>query len=129
MNEDTTYSARIKLARDALKSLSSIYADAVDQIKIQEAATQDILHQMELGSYEQGRKYYGRLRKVRKRRREYKDTTEILESFNTLISSEYGIKFMRQLDEVLGSTRKKEITMKNRHYNPKYFKSLPISED
>ena len=129
MNEDTTYSARIKLARDALKSLSSIYADAVDQIKIQEAATQDILHQMELGSYEQGRKYYGRLRKIRKRRREYKDTTEILESFNALISSDYGIKFMRQLDEVLGSTRKKEITMKNRRYNPKYFKSLPISED
>ena len=70
--------------------------------------TQDILHQIELVSYNEGRKWYGQLRKTRKDRRENKNALEILNKFKCLMEDPGRVRFMRQLDEALGDARKVE---------------------
>ena len=64
-----------------------------------------------------------------------KDTVTLLLPMYNLLNyyESNGIKiatpFLRQLDEVLGATRKEEKKMENRHYNPKYYDTLPIKEE
>ena len=120
---------KIQAIRDGIKELLQIYLTNQRNIEDMDAMTQDILHQIELGSYNEGRKYYGQLRKARKARRESKDVEEVLSKFYSLISSDNGIKFIRQLDEVLGDARNQEKKLQNRHYNAKYIQNLPISRD
>lgn len=120
---------KIQSARDILQEIQTIFDRNVIQLDENERITQDILHQMELGSYNEGRKWYGALRKTRKDRRVNKDTIEILAKFNSLMETDYAIKFMRQLDEVLGDARNQEKKLANRHYNAKYIQNLPISKD
>ena len=123
------YSKKIQEIRDSIKNLSDTFALNEVQLYNNEQITQDILHQMELGSYNEGRKWYGALRKARKDRRVNKDTIEILGKFATLMETDYAIKFMRQLDEVLGDARNQEKKLSNRHYTAKYLHDLPISKD
>lgn len=131
----TTYSQRIEHIRDEIKDLMNIFCNAELNCVEQDSATQDILHTIELSSYEQGRKYYNKLRQIRKRRRENKDTLTILSRFYSLMTEydqkgvKVGVEFMKQLDQALGSSRTEEQKMKNRHYNPKYYETLPIKED
>ena len=49
------------------------------QLEVQkdQDATQDLLHQIEFGSYEDRRRYVTRLANIRKHRRKYKDFIEI----------------------------------------------------
>ena len=122
-------STKIQLARDTLQDLQTIFERNAIQLDENERITQDILHQIELGSYNEGRKWYGTLRKTRKDRRTNKDTLEILTKFKMLMETDYAIKFMRQLDEVLGDARNQEKKLANRHYNAKYIQNLPISKD
>ena len=121
-------STKIQSARDTLQELLMIFERNAIQLDENERITQDILHQIELGSYSEGRKWYGALRKTRKDRRVNKDTLEILTKFKTLMETDYAIKFMRQLDEVLGDARNQEKKLINRHYNAKYIQDLPISK-
>lgn len=120
---------KIQSARDTLKELLDIYEINEVQLEMNEQITQDILHQMELGSYNEGRKYYGALRKARKDRRVNKDTVEVLKNFQAFMKNDYAVKFMRQLDEVLGDARNQEKKLINRHYNAKRIQNLPISKD
>ena len=120
---------KIQLARDTLQEIQTIFNRNVIQLDENEQITQDILHQIEIGSYDEGRKWYGTLRKTRKDRRLNKDTIEVLARFNTLMETDYAIKFMRQLDEVLGDARNQEKKLLNRHYNARYIQNLPISKD
>ncbi|MBO5712206.1 MAG: hypothetical protein J6R47_05140 [Acholeplasmatales bacterium] len=120
---------KIENARDSIKELMEIYTNNCDQLEANDHITQDILHQMELGSYNEGRKWYGALRKARKDRRVNKDTIEVLTKFMELMNTDYAIKFMRQLDEALGSARNEEKRLNNRHYTAKYLHDLPISKD
>lgn len=118
----------IQQIRDEIKRLNALFETSCNQLDEAESITQDILHQIELGSYNEGRKWYGILRKTRKDRRTSKDTIEILHKFHELLSSDYGVKFMKQLDEVLGDARNQEKKLSNRHYNAKYIQNLPISQ-
>ena len=136
MKPDTkSYAQRIEFIRNELKELMTIFTTADIAVTEQESATQDILHTIELSSYEQGRKYYNKLRQVRKRRRENKDTLIILGRFYNLMTEydqkgvKIGVEFMKQLDEALGAARNEEQKMKNRHYNPKFYDTLPIKEN
>ena len=123
-----SYAKRIELVRNELLLLDKIYVWSCEELEKNDAATQDILHQLELGSYNEGRKYYNKLRKIRKDRRNNKDSVELLHRLHELLKAEYTIKFLRQLDEVLGDTRNKEKIMLNRHYTPKFFTELPIAD-
>lgn len=135
MKPERTYAQRIEHIRNELKELVTIFNDADIGCAEQESATQDILHTIELSSYEQGRKYYNKLRQIRKRRRENKDTLIILGRFYNLMTEydqkgvKIGVEFMKQLDEALGAARNEEQKMKNRHYNPKFYETLPIKEE
>jgi hypothetical protein len=120
---------KIQQARDIIRELLEIYSENCLKLDENEKITQDILHQIELGSYSEGRKFYGVLRKTRKDRRVNKDVIDILEKFVTLMDTDYAIKFMRQLDEALGDARNKEKKLTNRHYTAKYLQNLPISKD
>lgn len=120
---------KIESARNILKELQEIYLINCEGLETNDRITQDILHQIELGSYNEGRKWYGTLRKARKDRRVNKDTIEILTRFMELMNTDYAIKFMKQLDEVLGNARNEEKKLINRHYAAKYIQNLPISEE
>lgn len=124
---NTSHSKKIQNARDALKEIIQIYDYNSYALAQNENITQDILHQIELGSYNEGRRWYGQLRKTRKARRENKDALEILYKVNLLLTSDIGIKFMRTLDEALGDARNQEKKLQDRHYCARYIKDLPIS--
>lgn len=135
MKPDTkTYAQRIEFIRNELKELTAIFYQADINVTEQENATQDILHTIELSSYEQCRKFYNKLRQVRKKRRENKDTIIILGRFYNLMTEyeqkgiKIGVEFLKQLDEALGAARNEEQKMKTRHYNPKFYDKLPIKE-
>lgn len=135
MANEKSCAQRIEFVRNELKELTALYLNADITCTEQDSATQDILHTIELSSYEQGRKYYNKLRQVRKRRRENKDTMIVLSRFYNLMTEydqkgvKVGVEFMKQLDEALGSARNEEQKMKTRHYNPKFYDNLPIKED
>lgn len=120
---------KIETARDNIKEIMDLYNSNCEQLENNERITQDILHQIELGSYNEGRKWYGALRKARKDRRVNKDTIEVLTKFMELMNTDYAIKFMRQLDEALGNARNEEKKLNNRHYTARYLHDLPISKD
>jgi hypothetical protein len=123
------YAKKIQLVRDTINELLETYEINVQRMDENDNITQDILHQMELGSYNEGRKWYGQLRKTRKDRRENKNTLEILCKFKALMEDKNSIQFMRQLDEALGDARKAEKSISTRYYCAKYIKDLPISKD
>lgn len=123
------YAKKIQLVRDTINELLEAYELNMQRMDENDNITQDILHQIELGSYNEGRKWYGQLRKTRKDRRENKNTLEILHRFKLLMSDKTSIQFMRQLDEALGDARKIEKNISNRYYCAKSIKDLPISKD
>lgn len=118
---------KIETIRDEINNLIELYDINRKQLEENEAITQDILHQIELGSYVEGRKWYGQLRKTRKARRLNKDVIEVLVRFNDLFASQLGKTFLNELNEILGEARKRERSQHNRHYAAKQIKNLPIS--
>ena len=78
MKDIKSYAERIEFIRNELIELGKLYEYGVQQTEEMEDATQDILHTIELSSYEAGRKYYNKLRQIRKKRREAKDTVTLL---------------------------------------------------
>ena len=123
------YAKKIQLVRDTINELIEVYDLGVQRMEENDNITQDILHQIELGSYNEGRKWYGQLRKTRKARRENKNIVEILHKFKVLMEDKNSIQFMRQLDEALGDARKVEKNISTRYYCAKCIKDLPISKD
>lgn len=123
------YAKKIQLVRDTINELMELYDLSVQRMEENDNITQDILHQIELGSYNEGRKWYGQLRKTRKARRENKNIVEILHKFKVLMEDKNSIQFMRQLDEALGDARKVEKNISTRYYCAKCIKDLPISKD
>ena len=123
------YAKKIQLVRDTLTELLEAYTFNETSMYENDNITQDILHQIELGSYNEGRKWYGQLRKTRKDRRENKNALEILNKFKCLMEDPGSVRFMRQLDEALGDARKVEKSLSTRHYCAKSIKDLPISKE
>lgn len=90
-------------------------------------ATNDLLHQIELGSYEDRNKFATQLSKVRKKRREHKDFIDINESLHILLNSKEYVHVYRTLEQLLGAIRKQEKYVQNeRSYNPRILTNLTI---
>lgn len=94
-----------------------------------EKATQDILHQFELGTYDDRLKYATRLSHIRKERRVYKDFMEINSALYELYKRPDFIKLIHEMENILGEVRKQEkrIETNARMYNPRILKDLPIT--
>jgi hypothetical protein len=92
-----------------------------------ESCSQDLLHQIELGSSSERGKAATRLAKVRKLRRVSKDTIDNFAPLLSLIETAEGKYFMRRLNEVLGEMRKVERSHSNRIYIPKAISEIEIA--
>ena len=81
--------------------------------------TQDYLHKLELDEldYKERAKIATQLAGCRRRRRECKDTVEILDPLIQFLDSEKGRNLLNLMREVLGKTRKVEERMETRTYH------------
>ena len=87
-------------------------------------ATQDLLHQLELGSYKDRQRTATKLSRVRQARRAYKDYMEIYSPLYDFLHKSENEKFIKLLQEVLGEVRKQERRINNRTYKPRVIKDL-----
>lgn len=87
-------------------------------------ATQDLLHQLELGSYKDRQRTATKLAKVRQARRIYKDYVEVYGPLYEFLHKPENEKFIKFLQEVLGETRRQERRINCRSYKPKVIKDL-----
>lgn len=107
-----------------IKVLNSAVRDRgenFDEVHRMDGLQQDLLHQIELDELDYGgrAKIATQLMRCRQRRRECKDAVELLDPLVELMNSKLGVDFCRQLNEVLGKTRKIEARLESRVYCPR----------
>lgn len=89
--------------------------------------SQDLMHQLELGTYKERQKFATQLANVRKHRRHYKDYITINEELCEYIKSPEFVKVYRRLEQILGTIRKQERYVEGkRSYNPRILDTLTI---
>lgn len=110
------------------RKLISDYEFAESEVKKDQDATQDLLHQIEFGSYEDRRRYVTRLANIRKHRRKYKDFIEINSELYKFFKDPEMVKCYRALESrLLGQIRKQEHMIESkRSYRPRVVKDLTI---
>ena len=115
------FSDEISAFCNLLDSARQDYTWNSDKIVEMDRLTQDYLHSLELDglNYEGRAKVATQLAKCRQRRREHKDTVQILEPLVQYLDSEKGKQLYNLLREVLGRTRKVEERMETRTYHPR----------
>jgi len=100
------------------------YAWNYEQVNRMDRLTQDYLHKLELDGldYRERAKVATQIAKCRQRRREYKDTVEVLEPLVQFLDSERGKNLLNLVREALGKTRRVEKGMETRTYIPRVLK-------
>lgn len=110
------------------RDIQDTYNDAFNRVNVLDKATQDLLHQIELGSSKDRDKAATQLAHVRRERRQYKDIVDNCEPFINFITDKtqkYDVPYMlRKLSECLGEVRKRERSKSNRAYMPRVIKQL-----
>lgn len=93
--------------------------------------TQDYLHKLELDdlNYKDRAKIATQIAKCRCRRRECKDTVEVLEPLIQFLKSDKGKNLFNLLRETLGKTRKVEERMETRTYFPRVLQKSEEGDD
>lgn len=86
----------------------SDYKMHLEDINKCEMETQDILHQLELGSYKERSKFATALARTRKRRRISKDFVDVNRVLVEYMTTSEFVKVQRQLEQILGTCRKQE---------------------
>lgn len=106
----------------------SHYKFCEEEMKNQEALTQDYLHSLELDGLNRGErsKLATKLVTNRKDRRYYKDRVEELEPIIVFFDDPQNKKVFDKLQQVLGQVRKQENYHKDRAYKPKVLKECDI---
>ena len=102
-----------------LRDVRQDYDMALAELDEAENATQDILHQLELGEdgYHNRAKLALALRKARQRRRRGKDKLTILQPVIGWLEAEQ--KTIKALERLLGEMRRLEKSLTGRSYHPK----------
>lgn len=112
------------------RDIISTYESSKDFLNLCNDATNDLLHQIELGTYDDRNKFATKLAKVRRERRKYKDYMDINESLYLLFKDPQYIKLYRTLEQYLGQIRKQEKYVEtHRIYKPKIIKTLTIETE
>ena len=121
---EKTLSEQLADFLDLLKDVPASYNYMVDNMKEQDAATQDILHSYELDDlkYKERAKLSTTLGQVRKKRRAYKDGVEELEPLFKFVND--NKRFLDNLRNVLGDVRKAEKYHSGRKYYPRLLKDI-----
>lgn len=110
------------------RSINSQCPKAEQELVKYNDATQDLLHQIELGTYDNRNKFATRLARVRQERRRHKDYLDINNPLYVLFQQPEAIKFYRTLEQLLGQIRKQEQYVEgHRTYKAKVVKDLTIN--
>jgi len=115
------------ILKDFIKSMNTakqeyeFYSNKVTQL---DRATQDLLHQIELGSTKERNKWATQLSQTRKERRYAKDKADELEPIYDYIKGYQP--HIKNIERLLGDVRKKKNLLKNRKYSPKVIKNLTM---
>ena len=109
------------------KEIKSEYQHAYEEVNIRDKQTQDVLHQIELGSAADRSKFMTQLARIRQERRVYKDFVDIHSKFVALLDDKQTAGTMRMLEQQLGELRKQENAIHTRRaYRPRSLKNLTI---
>lgn len=100
-----------------------------DEVHRLDLLQSDYLHVLELEDldYKKRSSLATKICDCRRRRRLHKNIAELLTPITELMKSKIGVEFMRQLNEVLGQTRKLEERNKHRIYFPRVLIQQPIT--
>lgn len=116
------------LISEILSSFIKLMSKAEDKYELmrtlmfkEEELTQDILHKIELGGYDNRNKLATQLKHNRQDRRYYKDITEEYAPLVDWLSKNKGA--INSLKQTLGEIRRVEKYHKNRTYTPKVMKA------
>lgn len=111
----------------AFEQATKDYEWAYQQVNVKDKETQDILHSLELDPIDKNarNRLATRLQRVRKERRQYKDTVEANQPIYEFLTGDKGKNMMNLLREVLGKTRKVEEYHRVRTYRPRVQATIP----
>lgn len=115
----TQYSAQIENFLRFLMNCDEEYNIAVSRENDADAATQDILHHIELEENSQLDYIYEglQLHRIRKERRRAKDTQQLTKPIKEW--AEVNKRIIKELEQLLGEVRRQERYIENRSYTPK----------
>ena len=115
----TQYSAQIENFLRFLTNCDEEYNIAVQSESDADAATQDILHHIELEENSQLDYIYEglQLHRVRRKRRHAKDTQRLTKPIREWMAANKRV--IRDLEKLLGEVRRQERYIENRSYTPK----------
>ena len=111
------------------KNVCQEYKTHYEAVNKYDYETQDVLHQLELGSYKQRSKFANTLAKIRKDRRISKDFVDINTTIVEYMKTPEFIKVQRQLEQLLGTCRKQEAHVESqRVYRARVRNDLTIKQ-
>ena len=116
-----------RILRDFTKAINQaraehrFYKEKVEEL---DKATQDILHQLELGDNKERSKWTTKLVQVRKERRYAKDMTIALLPIANY--AENSMPEVKKVERLLGDYRKEKTKLKDRKYSARVVKNLSI---
>lgn len=117
-------STAIETFKNFVTAMQHRYKIDYENVNLCDKASQDLLHDLELGNSKKVNGIAHQLSKVRKARRIYKDYVESCQPLIDLLETNEGKIFMKKLSECLGATRKIEKGFTNRKYFPRVIKEL-----
>ena len=107
------------------KECTSTLPYVVEQRIKCDKATQDLLHQLELGDYKDRGRIATQLAHIRRDRRYYKDIEEEIAVLDEWYKNNSPCRQWTSLKETLGALRKVERYHENREYIPRIIKGEP----
>lgn len=129
MNKIQNVSYFYKTYLDTISDFQKAYQYAFNKVNETDKATQDLLHQLELGSVKERNKTATLLSKVRKERRYYKDIVTVLQPLMDLVETAEAERFFNLFkSKTLGETRKAEKMIENRQYFPRVVTDIEIAK-
>lgn len=114
---------------ETLNVVEKDWGNWVDDLKLCDAETQDLLHEIELTNFDKrrGHQLCKQLQEVRKRRRNLKEKMELLRSIKEFVDSNRQLKI--SLFKTLTSMERTEESQGERSYYPRVRNDLELAKD
>ncbi|WP_407310548.1 hypothetical protein [Desulfosporosinus sp. SB140] len=113
---------------DSLNTIEKEWGNWVDDLKSCEMETQDLLHEIELTKFDvfRGYKLAKQLQEIRQRRRNLKDTMEIMRNLKDFLDNNKQLKI--NLFKTLTTMEKAEENQGQRMYHPRVRMDITLAE-
>lgn len=110
----------------AIQTAQSEHKFYYDKVNELDKATNDILHQIELGKSAERNKWATKLSEIRKERRYAKDIVAVAEPIKKYVAENPAQ--IKAIERLLGEVRKEQKHLKERKYTARVIKNLTICE-